>query len=162
MGISALVMSNVIRIQLSNVLRLENKMKRDWDLIRKQLTDIEEDRDVLAEIPAEPKWTDQPWEEYEQHLKEFNTAEGRIAGHLEMLIDNGYIDGLQVLRGIDGHFSYSLASPRLTMAGHDLLDTMRSSTIWESIKSIAKKKGIELTFEVIKALGIVALKKHIG
>lgn len=137
-------------------------MKRDWDLIRKQLTDIEEDRNVLAEIPVEPKWTDQPWEEYEQQMKEFKAAEGRIAGHLEMLIDNGYIDGLQALRGCDGRFSYGVASPRLTMAGHDLLDTMRSSPIWKSIKSTAKKKGIELTFDTIKVLSIVALKKLIG
>ncbi|MEN6487460.1 MAG: DUF2513 domain-containing protein [Smithella sp.] len=98
-------------------------MKRDWDLIRKQLTDIEEDRNVLADIPAEPKWADQRWEEYEQQLNQFKTAEGRIAGHLEMLIDNRYIDGLQVQRGADGHFWYGLAGPRLTMAGHDLLDT---------------------------------------
>ncbi len=138
-------------------------MKRDWELIRKQLTDIEEDRDVLAEIPKEePKWTDQSWEEYEQQQKAFNAATERIAGHLEMLINNGYIDGLQVLRGCDGHFSYGVATPRLTMAGHDLLYTMRSSTIWESIKSTAKKKGIELTFEAIKALGSVALKQLIG
>ena len=96
---------------------------------------------------------------YEQQTKEFNAAVGRIAGHLEMLIENKYIDGLQVSRGCDGRFSYGVASPRLTMAGHDLLDTMRSSTIWATIKSTAKKKGIELTFEAIKALGSAALKQ---
>jgi hypothetical protein len=137
-------------------------MKRDWDLIRKQLTDIEEDRDVLVDIPDKPKWIGQQREEYEQQLNEFKTVEGRIAGHLEMLINNGYIDGLYVQRGCDGHFSYGPTSPRLTMAGHDLLDTMRSSTIWESIKSTAKKKGVELTFEVIKSLGSIALKQLIG
>lgn len=137
-------------------------MKRDWDLIRKQLTDIEEDKDALADIPVEPKWGDQTWEEYEKQLQEFRVIEARIAGHLEMLIDNGYVDGLQVLRGADGHFSYGVASPRLTMSGHDLLDTIRSSTIWELIKSSAKKKGIELTFDAIKALGAVALQQIIG
>jgi hypothetical protein len=134
-------------------------MKRDWDLIRKQLTDIEEERDVLADIPVKPKWSNQDWVEYEQQLKEFNATEGRIAGHLEMLIDNGYIDGLYVVRSADGQFSYGLNSPRLTMAGHDLLDTMRSSPVWESIKSTAKTKGVELTFDVIKALGSIALKQ---
>lgn len=136
-------------------------MKRDWDLIRKLLTDIEENRDVLAEIPAEPRLTGQPWEDYEQQVKEFKAAEGRIAGHLELLIDNKFIDGLHVLR-TSGGFSYSLADPRLTMAGHDLLDTMRSSKVWESIKSTAKKKGIELTFEVIKVLGTAVLKQLLG
>jgi hypothetical protein len=137
-------------------------MKRDWDLIRKMLTDIEEDRNVLAQIPVEPKWTDQPWEEYEQQLLEYNVTEGHIAGHLEMLIENGYIDGLKVIRTGSGRFGYSLAGPRLTMAGHDLLDTMRSPKIWESIKSNAKKKGIELTCDAIKALSGVALKQIFG
>jgi len=44
------------------------------------------------------------------------------------------------------------------MAGHDLLDTMRSTRIWEKIKATAKTKGIELTFDAIKALGAFALK----
>lgn len=137
-------------------------MKRDWDLLRKQLTDIEEEKNVLADMPDEPKWSDQTWDEYELQLKEFKVIETRIAGHLEMLINNGYVEGIQVLRGIDGCFSYGLASPRLTMSGHDLLDTMRSSPIWESIKSTAKNKGIELTFDAVKSLGAFALKQLIG
>lgn len=134
-------------------------MKRDWDLIRKQLTDIEEERNVLADLPIKPEWASQQWDEYEQQMSEFNAAERRIAGHLEMLIDNGYIDGLYVVRSGDGQFSYGLNSPRLTMAGHDLLATMRSSSVWELIRSTAKKKGVELTFEVIKTLGSIALKQ---
>jgi len=137
-------------------------MKREWDLLRQQLTDIEEERDVLADIPKEPKLADQPWEEFELQTKEYNAAEGRIAGHLEMLIDNGYVEGLRVLRGADGHISYGRSTPRLTMSGHDLLDTMRSSPVWETIKSTAKTKGIELTFEAIKAIGVLALKQVLG
>lgn len=137
-------------------------MKRDWDLIRKMLTDIEDDRDVLAEMPVEPKWTDQSEEEYVQQLSEHNVSEGRIACHLEMLIENGYIAGLKVTRTGSGHFGYSVSGPRLTMAGHDLLDTMRSPVIWKTIKSTAKQKGIELTFDVIKALSSVALKQLFG
>ena len=79
-----------------------------------------------------------------------------------MLINNGYIEGVQVLRSADGQFSYGLSSPRLTMAGHDLLDTMRSESIWESIKSTAKAKGIELTFDAIKSLGMLAIKQVLG
>jgi len=90
------------------------------------------------------------------------TVEERIAGHLELLIDSGYVEGLQVLRGADGHFSYGQPAPRLTMAGHDLLDTMRSATIWESIKQTARTKGIELTFDAIKALAGYAMKHALG
>jgi hypothetical protein len=137
-------------------------MKRDWDLLRKQLTDIEADHNVLEDLPEEPTWGNQPWEEFENQTKEYNAAIARIAGHLEMLIDNGYLDGLTIMRGADGHIAYGVHMPRLTMAGHDLLDTMRSSPVWETIKSTAKSKGIELTFDAIKALGVVALKHAIG
>lgn len=133
-------------------------MKRDWDLIRQQLTDIEEENELFSDIPAEPVCKDQEWGTYEKHLKEFRAIEGRIFGHFELLINAGYIDGLTVFRSAEGLFSYGLHSPRLTMAGHDLLDTMRSATIWEKIKATAKTKGIELTFDAIKALGVFALK----
>lgn len=39
-------------------------MKRDWDLLRKLLTDVEEERDVLADIPEKPMWIGQSAEEY--------------------------------------------------------------------------------------------------
>ncbi len=39
-------------------------MKRDWDLLRKLLSDIKEDRDVFAELPDNPKRQDQSEEEY--------------------------------------------------------------------------------------------------
>ena len=133
-------------------------MKRDWDLIRKQLTDIEEENDLFSDIPPEPAWHTQEWDVFEKQLKEYRTIEGRIFGHYELLVNAGYVDGLQLDRSADGLFGYGLHSPRLTMAGHDLLDTMRSSTIWEKIKETAKTKGIELTFDAIKALGAHALK----
>lgn len=133
-------------------------MKRDWDLIRKQLTDIEEEKDLFSDIPPEPKRKDQEWDIYEKQLKNYQAVEGKICGHLELLINAGYIEGVTIFRSVDGQFSYDAHSPRLTMAGHDLLDTMRSTTIWEKIKSTAKSKGIELTFDAIKALGAYALK----
>jgi len=133
-------------------------MKRDWDLVRKQLTDVEEENNLFSDIPPEPMWKEQEWAEYEKQLNEYRAIEGRIFGHLELLVNSGYIDGLQLIRSADGLFSYGLHSPRLTMAGHDLLDTMRSATIWEKIKATAKSKGIELTFDAIKALGALALK----
>ncbi|MCQ8128357.1 DUF2513 domain-containing protein [Methylomonas rivi] len=133
-------------------------MKRDWDLIRKQLADVEEEKELFSGIPPEPDLTDQGWDTYESQLKEHRAIESRIFGHYELLVNNGYIDGLQVSRSADGLFSYGLHNPRLTMSGHDLLDTMRSTTIWGKIKATAKSKGIELTFDAIKALGALALK----
>jgi hypothetical protein len=137
-------------------------LKRDWDLLRKQLADIEEERDVLADIPDVPKWIDQSEEEFTRQYSAYQAIESRIAGHLELLIDNGYVDGIYVSRGADGHISFGTSSPRLTMAGHDLLDTMRSEPVWDKIKSTAKAKGIELTFDAVKTIGVWALKQVIG
>ena len=51
-----------------------------------------------------------------------------------------------------------LVGPNLTWQGHDLLDTLRSKPVWEKIKTTAREKGIELTFEAVKALGKLALQ----
>jgi Hypothetical protein (DUF2513). len=46
----------------------------------------------------------------------------------------------------------------LTWQGHELLDTIRSKAVWERIKTTAKEKSIELTFDSVKALGKLALE----
>ncbi len=141
-------------------------MKRDWDLLREQLLAIEEDKDfktaILGEIPDEPKWENYTeWVDFEKATAEYQTIEARICGHLEMLVDNGYVDGVIISRS-SSSFSYGLAHPRLTMAGHDLLDTMHSKPLWEKIKSMAKTKGVELTLDTIKGLASLALKSVLG
>ena len=138
-------------------------MKRDWDLLREQLTNLEQGNDVLAEVSSEPKWTDDLTQQgYERAVREYRVLEERIAGHLELLIDSGYVDGLTVSRGADNYISFGIHAPRLTMAGHDLLDTMRSATVWQNIKSTASKKGIALTFDTIKAIAGVVIKQMLG
>jgi hypothetical protein len=56
----------------------------------------------------------------------------------------------------------AILSPELTWQGHDLLDTIRSKAIWEKIKSTAREKGIELTFDAVKTLGKAALGALVG
>jgi len=51
----------------------------------------------------------------------------------------------------------AILSPELTWEGHDLLDTLRSKPVWERVKKTAQEKGIELTFDAVKALGKAAL-----
>ena len=142
-------------------------MKRDWDLIRAQLTAIEEDADfktaVLGGPTDTPEWKDgQDESDYVKELKSHQEIESRIFGHLELLVQNGFVTGVEVIRSLDGAFHYSISAPHLTMAGHDLLDTMRSETLWATIKSTAKTKGLELTFDSIKALGALVMKGLLG
>lgn len=141
-------------------------MKRDWDLFREQLLAIEEDRDlretVLRDVAVTPIWGDKQSEaEFAEASKKHFQLEARIFGHLEMLVDNGYVEGLEIARS-GNTFHYSLWHPRLTMAGHDLLDTMRSQPLWEKVKSTAKSKSLELTFDTIKSMTAFALKSMLG
>jgi|APEBP8051072433_1049376.scaffolds.fasta_scaffold01662_7 hypothetical protein len=120
-------------------------MRRDWDVIRKVLSEVE-DLD-----PAE------------RDRKIYETGSGEIeekikAEHAVLLWQAGFLSGIDVSTVSDG----ALMSPELTWAGHDLLQTMRSATVWERIKTIAKDRGIELTFDAVKALGKVALESAIG
>jgi hypothetical protein len=137
-------------------------MKLDWDLIREQLVCIEEDRSVFADLPKEPEWTDQTEDVYVQELQFFRNAEQRLFGHLELLLENGFMNGITVQRDMDGSFHYGIHSPRLTLCGHELLADLRSKDLWERVKSIAKSKGIELTFDAIKTLSKVALGQIIS
>lgn len=142
-------------------------MKRDWNLLRDQLMAIEQDEDlrttILSAIPPAPDFntTKLSEEDFNNELKAHELHEERILGHLEMLVENGYIDGIKIERGFGG-FSCSIWKPRLTMAGHDLLDTMRSQTVWEKVQSTARDKGLELTFDTIKALAVAAVKSIAG
>ncbi|MFZ3289435.1 MAG: DUF2513 domain-containing protein [Telluria sp.] len=115
-------------------------MKRDWDIVR----------EVLIEVES---------------LSEFERGNSvyEVGGDIEidspknlhalMLWRAGYLTGIDAST-LSGP---ALISPDLSWAGHDLLDTLRSSAVWERIKTTAKEKGIELTFDAVKALGKTAL-----
>jgi hypothetical protein len=133
-------------------------MKRDWDLIRQQLTDIEEEKDPTSQLPEQPNRTGQTEDEFAKLKQNYDQAADRILGHLKLLIEAGYVDGIEIGEYLDGTKYCVLYNPRLTMKGHDLLDTTRSKGVWERVKSTAKSKGIELTFDAVKQLSVVAIK----
>ncbi len=136
-------------------------MKRDWDLIRELLVCVEENRDLFESAPAKPEWTVQSKSELSQDLEHYQLAHQRLFGHAKLLVDAEYIEGLKVIQSSGQSFHIARGNIQLTMAGHDLLDTIRSKGVWDKIKSTASEKGIELTFDAIKALGALALKSLI-
>jgi hypothetical protein len=108
-------------------------MKRNWDLLRKQLKGIEEEYNQLADILDKSKWSNETEREKE---------EVRQLYHLRLLIDEGLVEGIHVGQGINGHFTFSIANSRMTIAGHDILENLRSTKLWEKTKSLAIKNGI--------------------
>lgn len=116
-------------------------MKRDWEIIRQVLIAVEEDR----------------FEEFvNETIRENQQA---VLENTVLLVNSGFLNGKPLLmRGMVAHVSVS----GLTWDGYDLLDTIRSKPIWENIKTTALEKGLELTFDVVKALGAKAIYMIVG
>ncbi len=115
-------------------------MKRDWDVIR----------DVLIEVEG---LTDEQRSEFAYHQQSPGQSKAKI-DHALLLHEAGFIDG--ILSESLNAPPY-LLTPKLTWEGHELLDTVRSKPVWEKIKSTAQEKGIELTFDAVIAIGKKAL-----
>ena len=121
-------------------------MKRDWDVIREVLIEVE----TLSEVDHNQfgygrgdEYADSDNAKSEQALLLWK------AGFIEA-IDAGTMAGSAIV------------APELTWQGHDLLDILRSKPVWERIKKTAQEKGIELTFDAVKALGKAALTTILG
>lgn len=110
-------------------------MKRNWDTIREILTHLEEmpDTDSIlqpSDFPSEKAF------EYSYHA--------------ELLIDAGLVEGemSRTLGGGPTHFFIQ----RLTWAGHEFLDSIRSDTVWEKTKTTFAEKGVDMTFDLVKSV----------
>src|SRR4051812_8458418 len=103
-------------------------MKRDWDVIREVLLEVEAHD---AEDPNELTYAVGPEEGFS--LK---------AQHALLLWKEGFIEGVNGST-LSGHRVFVQS---LSWGGHDLLDTLRSKSVWERVKKTSAEKGIELSF----------------
>ena len=119
-------------------------MKRDLDLIRKILLEIETQCDAPGKrISKLPEYS-----EYE------------FAYHLNLLCEAGLITGARAK--LSGRH-YPLVTPTgLTWAGHDFLDACRDEGIWTKAKEKLKDIGDSATFEVIKTVLTQLALKQLG
>jgi hypothetical protein len=121
-------------------------MKRDWDVIR----------EVLIEIEALDTHTR---DNAEYSIRRGQPSEADMKAEQALLLYKAaFITGIDAST-FDGP---ALMAPELTWAGHELLETMRSTPVWERIKKMAADKGIELSFEAVKVLATRALTAVIG
>ena len=125
-------------------------MKRDMDLIRDLLLQIEDGRrsfDLLtpeiAEVLGESSEGKLPREQAE--LLEY---------HLDLLDNAGLITIKAKLSGAAWQIG------QITWAGHDFLDTIRDPSIWRETKAGAKKAG-GFSLDLLKALAKGLVKKKI-
>ena len=118
-------------------------MQRDWDLIRTILTEAEK------KSPGQ-MMTDSEVPGYDIAL---------ARGHIALLHDGGYVKA-KLMRQAPTILSAIVLE--ITFTGYDLLDTIRTRSVWEKIKQLAKDKGLELSFDVVKQLGSVAVSQIVG
>lgn len=114
-------------------------MKRNYDLMRNILLDIENQESRFAEIKMEENETFSPDE---------------MSYHINLLISAGLIEGIV--------YSNYTFNGNLTSKGHDFIDDAKNKTIWEQGKEFIKEKGgsvsLQVLSEVLKALTL----KHLG
>jgi Hypothetical protein (DUF2513). len=76
-----------------------------------------------------------------------------LAAHAQLLHERGLIEGSFLPETIPVHFRVF----RITWNGHEYLDAIRNETVWTETKTTIRKRGLELTFDVVKsvATGII-------
>lgn len=114
-------------------------MQRDWDLIRKILLQVEALGDTQSQVDGGDI--------------EGSDAEN-VSYHIHLLIESGLVEGV-CSQGLDGPLRCFASA--LTWEGHEFLDKIRSVGMWNKIKTVAREKGLSLSFDVIKATATYAI-----
>lgn len=109
-------------------------MKRDMELVRKILFKIEEDYISTAIINLQIEGCDME----------------TIAYHCDILSEAGLISSYNPRYSSDGIYFFTVG--HLTWDGHDLLDKIRSETIWNKVKTTIKRKGLPMILDTIKSI----------
>jgi Hypothetical protein (DUF2513) len=113
-------------------------MKRDWEIIRAVLFKLEESPTANTNLtPAQfPKFPEQ-----------------EVAYNMRLLDQAGYISGKFLESGSGSGEINAAIVKQMTHAGHELLDTIRSDSVWGKTKDKFKAKGLEMTFDLVTTVG---------
>lgn len=126
-------------------------MKREWTKIREVLEDVEADRldEKLSSLEEKS--------ERLRALGEESSEENIYYGHLLLAIEAGLVTGVEIDLCVTPP-PPGTTVPRLTMEGHDVLDSMRSSAVCSRLKTIAVEQSLPITVELIKAVAASLVK----
>lgn len=132
-------------------------MKRDWELMGRIFTAIENDNlRELIEQTNEPTGDEQD-DDYAKigQLKRYVL----LMRHLEMLNDAGYIKGVELRFSIDGFISFGLNNPRITLQGYDYADIVKDRSLLHQTINAIGKAGLMVSWETLKQFAPVLIKK---
>ena len=106
-------------------------MKRDWDLIRRIMLDVEE-------LPTPDSQLGSDEIQY--------SNEETVAYHMRLLLDAKLIKG-GCREALGPNWCYATS---LTWAGHEFIDQIRRNSVWNRIKASIQKEGIDLSIDAIR------------
>ena len=109
-------------------------MKRDMDLVREILLEIEEQ--YISTVI------------YDLEIEGYDMA--TVAYHCKILHEAGLISAYKAQYAGDDIWSFGVGS--LTWEGNDYLDKVRDNSTWSKTKNIIKEKGLPLIFDTIKTI----------
>jgi Hypothetical protein (DUF2513) len=120
-------------------------MKRNWDLVR----------DIMLEVESLPPGQSVSVETMQLHGHDRLEA----AHHAALLIEAGLLEG-KTLSTFGGGVHVHITG--ITWPGYDWIASIRNETIWAETKGLAKQKGVDLTFDLVKTIAIAFVKSHLG
>ena len=120
-------------------------MKRDMDLIRSIMLSLE------AEPGADLNLSEVAIEGYDGDV---------VIAHLVLLAEAGFIS-MNVERFLGGEPPQILIH-RITWAGHEFLEAVRSDTIWAKSTKIITSAGIGLAWPLLQAVLRAKAAEHLG
>ncbi len=113
-------------------------MKKNWEIIREILLRLEASSAPNTYLNAEA-------------ISEYPVQE--VAYNMRLLSQAGYIKA-KILESSSGNGEIGAAlAIHLTNTGHELLDTIRSESVWSKITDTFKSKGVEMTFDLVISVG---------
>ncbi|MCU4582501.1 DUF2513 domain-containing protein [Acinetobacter gyllenbergii] len=115
-------------------------MKRDWDVIRNLLIEIEA-LTYSDSFNLNSNELDDPQDIIKLEMADMLLAKGFLTDGRDAYLDGGLV----------------LYNLKLTWGGHELVDTIRDQKVWNRIKAISKEKGVDITFESINVMLGLAL-----
>jgi len=120
-------------------------MKRDFDLIRHMLSDIEA-------MPAGEAIREFKYPEYDL---------ATIEEHVRLIDEAGFIKG-EISDVMGGPRTCSIFITGLSWEGHDFLDAMKDDNIWNKAKESVLKPGASITFGLLLEWLKIEAKQKLG
>ena len=114
--------------------------------------------DLIRDILIFAEQQDNSW--FAKSIEIKDGGHNDIVYNIGLAIDAGFLDGKDAnSMGPDGK---DFLVHGMTYNGHEFLDHIRSDTVWDKLKTMARDKGIDLTVELVKQLAPKVVAGFLG